>query len=325
MSRSWKKNSAVVVCGLIAAFWVTRASPQPAPRSVAELEAPKRRIARTAIARVGEAYRIRAEAGQPIRVEFLDGSQREARVRVVRGAFEAYRIPFQITDNECSPNRGMICHLSLPVRRHRLRLAWSAHPEPTRIGQTVRWSGQSQAVLDFTLPVTAGYREHYANLAENLPAESIQCEDDRWLPSALAEAPRVKIARWSTQTPSPLTHEESLYELSRDVDLNRISAGDRQVVHPDPENLPKKNVLGIIERVEFEIQSEAAPAAATCRVEGTVESASTDLGEIAGAEEDYLYQSDSAISETGLANLDQMLYEVSLGESAATRVPRDLE
>lgn len=328
--RRWPAKTGFFAAACLAALWASRAEPKPAPRAAAELERPARVLARSRLAQVGEPYRVHAVRGEPVRVEFLDGSGRDARVIVARGELEYLRVPFRITENECGGDRGVTCELKLPLRRHRLRLAWTAHPEAARVGRTVVDAARGAPVLEYEIQAGIGMRSGWPALVGELPSESVRCDDDRWLPSAIAQADELKVRSWRTRTDARGGAE--LGELSRDLTLQRLIDGERRVKRGEDEAAPKHGALGLAEEVEMEI---ATGADAGCRVQGSIEEARRErglpagwrpaLGELRAIETDYLYESDEALTAGGVANLEAMLYELSDAESAGGRVPRDLE
>jgi hypothetical protein len=242
-------------------------------------------------------------------------------------------VSFQITENECSPDRGMICQLQIPVKKNRLQLVWTHHPDQLRVGQPVVLADERVPVLDFTLETSAGHREQAPKLTADLPGEVVVCDDNRWLPDSQQQAPQIQVLHWQTGEANA-DPRDGLQAVSDEVALASRPGHRHQVIQDPEKELPKKNVLGIRETVAFDVKLDDG---SSCRVTGSVDEARREISGRASEEtpapglapvasgEQYVFGVDEAFDESGVANLEQMLYAIPVGEPNVARTPRALE
>jgi hypothetical protein len=180
---------------------------------------------------------ITAEKGKPYLLTTADG--REATLRITHADSSPQRIPFQISDNNCSNHQNMSCFYRFTLRKIQAALYWSKNPDPSRINQKVKRHYNERDTSGETLEasaVSAGANPSPSSpFTAGLPGQEIECTDFSWLPESPAEAPAsLYISRWEDEQNS--TNPETGLNENRvsggriNIELERLSATRMKVV-----------------------------------------------------------------------------------------------
>lgn len=161
-----------------------------------------------------ETPEVLAIPGEPIRIKWTDG--RVATLQ--RGSLEPFgaKVPIEITENLCTFQSGQVCGAHLYLKKEQMRVIWTSHPDPEKIGKLIRIVKQRE-VKDSTGTVTSQetvqtiemdetYGNTYSGKTDihraDIPQESIECQDFSWLPGSVGPLPpsALTIAHWGAES-----------------------------------------------------------------------------------------------------------------------------
>lgn len=157
-------------------------------------------------AKAAPAPEVTLVSGQPITFDFKDG-----RVAVVKKSVvempDQIELPFQVFDSLCSDSRGQFCKYRTSFRNVFYFLAWSKHPDATKINQPVKTKvpqGQTSSdrdILENSELLFGAESALLPLLTSGMQMPSIDCNDFSWLPGGKAEAPAKLFGkRWDAES-----------------------------------------------------------------------------------------------------------------------------
>jgi hypothetical protein len=140
-------------------------------------------------------------AGQPVRWILSDG--REATFQFMFKEIFDVDLDYRIKQSGCGDfKQPTVCQLKTFVRPYGLRVVWTQHSDPAKVGQVVRLKFNSERD---SFPIKDSYFTDLPNdlWSLNLPAiprYQLTCNNFSWIPGGSDSAPeRVSISSWSKE------------------------------------------------------------------------------------------------------------------------------
>ncbi len=93
-------------------------------------------------------------AGQPITITWVDG--RQAVLEATPTINERLPLPIELSENTCDSTRRVQCEYKAGLGISTYRLVWKLHPDPARVGKTVRMGSTLAPMMseELVAPVT---------------------------------------------------------------------------------------------------------------------------------------------------------------------------
>lgn len=172
--------------------------------------------------------------GRPVTITWADG--RQAQLEVTSTIAERVALPMAISENACEPTKRVICEYRSGLSVATYRLAWTKHPDPAHIGQTVRTGISNEmarrdlvAAATWTLVDNMLFPDRY----EAALADEISCPSWEWLAQGSKLPTLVTIPSISTEfmltNPNTQQVENKTIMTVTDVAWQKTIGGDLRV------------------------------------------------------------------------------------------------